>query len=177
MPIAFRRPACFCVRAHVQWNQGNAKPLGRLEINKDDLKPKIFTGSEAMIHWFRRRGDCFPYSTMYRLSRRFRRRFGKDKEEKKDKHALDYVVVLLDGSDLSFNLHVSCFYCFQNSYDFSCETGHSGQFNFFILRPLIASSSLWCLILLISALEMINFRRRSNGSQLFCLNGHDLECF
>lgn len=42
---------------------------------------------------------------MYRLSRRFRRRFGKDKEEKKDKHALDYVIVLLDGSDLSFNLH------------------------------------------------------------------------
>ncbi|XP_068716185.1 uncharacterized protein [Montipora foliosa] len=41
---------------------------------------------------------------MYRLSRRFRRRFGKDKEEKKDKHALDYVIVLLDGSDLSFNL-------------------------------------------------------------------------
>lgn len=42
---------------------------------------------------------------MYRLSRRFRRRFGKDKEEKKDKHALDYVIVLLDSSDLSFNLH------------------------------------------------------------------------
>ena len=71
---------------------------------------------------------------MYRLSRRFRRRFGKDKEEKKDKHALDYVVVLLDGSDLSFNLHVS-FYCFQNSYDFSCETGHSGQFNFLSHDP------------------------------------------
>lgn len=46
-------------------------------------------------------------SNMYRLSRRFRRRFGKDREEKKDKHALDYVIVLLDGSDLSFNLHVS----------------------------------------------------------------------
>ena len=44
---------------------------------------------------------------MYRLSRRFRRRFGKDKEEKKDKHALDFVIVLLDGSDLSFNLNVS----------------------------------------------------------------------
>lgn len=44
---------------------------------------------------------------MYRLSRRFRRRFGKDKEEKKDRHALDYVIVLLDSSDLSFNLHVS----------------------------------------------------------------------
>lgn len=42
---------------------------------------------------------------MYRLSRRFRRRFGKDKEEKKDKSALDYVIVLLDGSDLSLNLH------------------------------------------------------------------------
>ena len=47
---------------------------------------------------------------MYRLSRRFRRRFGKDKEEKKDKSALDYVIVLLDGSDLSLNLHVSFFY-------------------------------------------------------------------
>lgn len=46
---------------------------------------------------------------MYRLSRRFRRRFGKDKEEKKDKSALDYVIVLLDGSDLSLNLHVSFF--------------------------------------------------------------------
>lgn len=44
---------------------------------------------------------------MYRLSRRFRRRFGKDREERKDKHALDYVIVLLDESDLSFNLHVS----------------------------------------------------------------------
>ncbi|KAJ7369786.1 hypothetical protein OS493_036429 [Desmophyllum pertusum] len=42
---------------------------------------------------------------MYRLSRRFRRRFGKDREERKDKHSLDYVIVLLDGSDLSFNLH------------------------------------------------------------------------
>ena len=51
---------------------------------------------------------------MYRLSRRFRRRFGKDREERKDKHASDYVIVLLDGSDLSFNLHVS----FSSTYSF-----------------------------------------------------------
>lgn len=47
---------------------------------------------------------CF---IMYRLSRRFCRWFGKDKEEKKDKYVLDYVIVLFDGSDFLFNLYVS----------------------------------------------------------------------
>ena len=56
---------------------------------------------------------------MYRLSRRFRRRFGKDREERKDKHASDYVIVLLDGSDLSFNLHVS----FSSTYSFIMYCG------------------------------------------------------
>lgn len=44
---------------------------------------------------------------MYRLSRRFCRWFGKDKEEKKDKYVLDYVIVLFDSSDFLFNLYVS----------------------------------------------------------------------
>lgn len=60
---------------------------------------------ESRVFFIKRKASNFSAPTMYRLSRRFRRRFGKDKEEKKDKHTLDYVIVLLDGSDLSFNLH------------------------------------------------------------------------
>ena len=45
---------------------------------------------------------------MYRLSRRFRKRFGRDRGDgKRDKDALEYKIVLLDGSDISFDLHVS----------------------------------------------------------------------
>lgn len=62
---------------------------------------------QSRVPWVKRKLAYSSAPAMYRLSRRFRRRFGKDKEEKKDKHALDYVIVLLDSSDLSFNLHVS----------------------------------------------------------------------
>lgn len=62
---------------------------------------------QSRVPWLKRKLAYSSAPAMYRLSRRFRRRFGKDKEEKKDKHALDYVIVLLDSSDLSFNLHVS----------------------------------------------------------------------
>ena len=98
---------------------------------------------------------------MYRLSRRFRRRFGKDKEEKKDKHALDYVIVLLDGSDLSFNLDVSiCDYCsicdllvvnklltdtFRMTWEFRCWNtpyGHANFVKFLILYYIKAVSLL-----------------------------------
>ena len=52
---------CFCVRAHVKWNQGNAlnaaNTHGRLEINKDDVEPKIFyrfRGDDSLISRKRR---------------------------------------------------------------------------------------------------------------------------
>ena len=45
---------------------------------------------------------------MYRLSRRFRRRFGaKDTVDGRKKDEVEHKIVLLDGSDLTFNLHVS----------------------------------------------------------------------
>ena len=46
---------------------------------------------------------------MYWLSCRFRKRFGHDRANgKRDKDAFEYKIVLLDGSDISFDLHVSC---------------------------------------------------------------------
>ena len=45
---------------------------------------------------------------MYWLSLRFRKPFGHDRADgKRDKDALKYKIVLLDGSGISFELHVS----------------------------------------------------------------------
>lgn len=64
-------------------------------------------GCKVVFFWLKRKLVYFLVFVMYRLSRRFCRWFGKDKEEKKDKYVLDYVIVLFDSSDFLFNLYVS----------------------------------------------------------------------